>query len=91
MSYAEFLRRKAAAAPKIIDTTVRSDASTITMRRRLQANQEFFTSTRQGVINNVSDPSNTGTSTNNNRPSAVTKSAGGRIPDASMFHCFCWR
>ncbi len=88
MSYTEFLRRKAAAAPKIIDTTVRSDASTITMRRRLQANREFFTSTRQGVINNVSDPSNTGTNTVNKAPTVTTKVNGGRIPDASMFTQF---
>ncbi len=88
MSYTEFLRRKAAAAPKIIDTTIRSDASTITMRRRLQANREFFTSTRQGVINNVSDPSNTGTNAVNKAPTVTTKANGGRIPDASMFTAF---
>jgi len=88
MSYTEYLRRKAAAAPKIIDTTVRSDASTITMRRRLQANREFFTSTRQGVINNVSDPSNTGTNAVNKAPTVTTKLNGGRIPDASMFTAF---
>lgn len=88
MSYTEYLRRKAAAAPKIIDTTVRSDASTITMRRRLQANQEFFTSTRQGVITNVNDPSNTGTNAVIKAPTATTKLNGGRIPDASMFTAF---
>lgn len=88
MSYTEFLRRKAAAAPKIIDTTVRTDASTITMRRRLQANREFFTSTRQGVINNVSDPSNTGTNALNKAPTVTTKLSGGRIPDASTFTAF---
>jgi hypothetical protein len=88
MSYTEFLRRKAAAAPKIIDTTVRSDASTITMRRRLQANREFFTSTRQGVINNVSDPSGTGTTSNLKATTVTTKTSGGRIPDASMFTAF---
>ena len=88
MSYTEFLRRKAAAAPKIIDTTVRTDASTITMRRRLQANQEFFTSTRQGVITNVSDPSNTGTNAVIKAPQATTKLNGGRIPDASTFTAF---
>lgn len=88
MSYTEYLRRKAAAAPKIIDTTVRTDASTITMRRRLQANAEFFTSTRQGVINNVNDPSNTGTSAVNKAPTVNIKASGGRIPDASMFTSF---
>lgn len=88
MSYTEFLRRKAAAAPKIIDTTVRSDASTITMRRRLQANAEFFTSTRQGVITNVSDPSGTGTTSLLKSATVTTKTSGGRIPDASMFTAF---
>jgi hypothetical protein len=88
MSYTEFLRRKAAAAPVVIDTTVRSDASTITMRRRLQANREFFISSRQGVINNVSDPSGTGTSSNLKAPSVTTKESGGRIPDASTYTAF---
>lgn len=88
MSYAEYMRRKAAAAPKIIDTTVRSDASTITMRRRLQANREFFISARQGVINNVSDPSNTGTSNRIKAPTVTTKDSGGKVPDASMFTAF---
>lgn len=88
MSYTEYLRRKASAAPIIIDTTVRSDASTITMRRRLQANREFFTSTRQGVINNVSDPSGTGTTSNIKAPTVTTKESGGRIPDASMYTAF---
>lgn len=88
MSYTEFLRRKAAAAPKIIDTTIRSDASTITMRRRLEANREFFTSTRQGVINNVADPSGTGTTSLLKATTVTIKESGGRIPDASMFTAF---
>lgn len=88
MSYAEYLRRKAVASPRIIDTTVRSDASTITMRRRLQANREFFISTRQGVINNVNDPSGTGTSSLLKAPTVTTKANGGRVPDASMFTAF---
>lgn len=88
MSYAEYMRRKAAAAPVIIDTTVRSDASTITMRRRLQANREFFISSRQGVINNVSDPSGTGTTSLLKAPRVTTKAAGGKVPDASTFTAF---
>lgn len=88
MSYTEFLRRKASAAPIIIDTTVRSDASTITMRRRLQANNEFFLSARQGVINNVSDPSGTGTTSRLKAAMGTTKVSGGRIPDASVFTAF---
>lgn len=88
MSYTEYMRRKAAAAPKIIDTTIRSDASTITMRRRLQANSEFFTSSRQGVINNVSDPSGTGTTSLTKATTVTTKLNGGRIPDASLYTAF---
>ncbi len=82
------MRRKAAAAPKIVDTTIRSDASTITMRRRLQANREFFTSARQGVINNVSDPSSTGTTSVSKATTVTTKLNGGRIPDASLYTAF---
>jgi hypothetical protein len=85
MSYTEYLRRKAVSSPKIIDTTVRTDASTITMRRRLAANTEFAIGSRQGVINNVFDPSQTGTSTNTKAALGVTKVSGGRIPDASLF------
>jgi hypothetical protein len=85
MSYTEYMRRKAAAAPKIIDTTVRTDASSITMRRRLAANQEFMLTTRQGVINNVSDPSGTGTTSTIKSTTMTTKLSGGRIPDASFF------
>lgn len=88
MSYTEYLRRKAAGSPKIVDTTVRTDASTITMRRRLAANTDFAISSRQGVINNVFDPSQTGTSTNSKTASGVTKIAGGRVPDASLFTAF---
>ena len=32
MSYTEYLRRKEAAAPKVIDTTLRLDASSYTQR-----------------------------------------------------------
>lgn len=39
MSYTEYLRRKAAAAPKIVDTTVRLDASSYTQRVKFAATQ----------------------------------------------------
>jgi hypothetical protein len=58
------------------------------MRRRLEANREFFTSTRQGVINNVADPSGTGTTSLLKTATVTTKTSGGRIPDASMFTAF---
>lgn len=85
MSYTEYLRRKAAAAPKVVDTTIRTDASTLTMRRRLAANYEFAIGARQGVINNISDPSNTGTTSNLKAAQMTTKVSGGRVPDASVF------
>lgn len=85
MSYTEYLRRKAASSPKIIDTTVKTDASTMTMRRRLAANIQFAIGAREGVINNVSDPSNTGTVSNAKAAQGVTKVSGGRVPDASLF------
>ena len=88
MSYTEYLRRKAAAAPKIIDTTVRTDASTMTMRIRLAANNEFALGARQGVINNIADPSQTGTTSNLKAATMTTKVSGGRIPDASLFTSF---
>jgi hypothetical protein len=88
MSYTEYLRRKAAAAPKVVDTTVRTDASTMTMRVRLAANAEFALNARQGVINNGSDPSNTGTTSSSKAAQMTTKGSGGRIPDASSFTSF---
>lgn len=88
MSYTEYLRRKAAATPKVVDTTVRTDASTMTMRIRLAANNEFALNARQGVINNGSDPSNTGTTSSSKAAQMTTKGSGGRIPDASSFTSF---
>jgi hypothetical protein len=88
MSYTEYLRRKAAAAPKIVDTTIRTDASTLTMRRRLAANYEFAVEARQGVINNNADPSQTGTTSASKATQKTTKLSGGRVPDASLFTSF---
>jgi hypothetical protein len=85
MSYTEYLRRKASTTPKIIDTTIRTDASTMTMRRRLAANYEFAIGARQGVINNVSDPSNTSTTSNLKANQQTSKVSGGKVPDASLF------
>ena len=41
MSYTEYLRRKAAAAPKIVDTTVRLDASSYTQRVKFAASRQI--------------------------------------------------
>jgi hypothetical protein len=84
MSYTEYLRRKAAAAPVIIDTTPKKiDASLYTSQQRMASNHIFFTSTRVGAINNVNDPSSTPFSPV--RPIGNVKASGGSIPDASIF------
>lgn len=89
MSYAEYLRRKASAAPVIIDTTPKKvDASFFTSQQKRMANsQVFYTSTRVGVVNNVNDPSST-THRGPNKPSGNIKTSGGRVPDASMYTAF---
>jgi hypothetical protein len=84
MSYTEYLRRKAAAAPIIIDRTPKKvDASFYTSQQRMSSNRIFFTSTRVGAINNVNDPSSTPFGPR--QPSGNVKISGGRIPDASIF------
>ena len=89
MSYTEYLRRKAAAAPVIIDTTPRKvDASFYTSSKRMATTQTFFTSSRVGVVNNTSDPSITGTVVNTQRVQATRKANGGRVPDASSFTAY---
>lgn len=89
MSYTEYLRRKAAAAPVIIDSSPRKvDASHYTTMARMKANATFFTSSRVGVINNVQDPSRTGTHGNSKQVLSYTKTAGGRVPDASSYTSF---
>ena len=89
MSYTEYLRRKAAAAPVIIDSTPRKvDASHYTTMARMKANSTFFTSSRVGVINNVQDPSRTGTRGGSKQVLSYTKTAGGRVPDASSYTSF---
>jgi len=85
MSYTEYLRRKAAAAPVIIDPSPRKvEASQFTSMTRMKANSTFFTSTRVGVINNVMDPS----SNKIKQVLSYTKTAGGKIPDSSHYTSF---
>jgi len=89
MSYTEYLRRKAAAAPVIIDSSPRKvDASHYTTMARMKANATFFTSSRVGVINNVQDPSKTGTHAVSKQVISYTKQAGGRVPDSSTYTSF---
>lgn len=87
MSYTEYLRRKASAAPVIIDTTPKKvDASFFTSQTRMASNRIFYTSTRMGAINNVNNPSST--PYNLVQPSGNIKANGGPIPDASVFSSY---
>lgn len=88
MSYTEYLRRKAAGAPTIIDRRTNTDASMYTMRQRHVASSVFFTSNRIGVINNTTDV--------NTYPAKANRSYvkdTGRVPDASTFtsHSATWQ
>jgi len=89
MSYTEYLRRKADSSQKIIDYQPRKvDASQFITQQRLAASTIFALNAREGVINNVSDPSNTGTTSNAKAAQSVMKVSGGRIPDASTFTAY---
>lgn len=89
MSYTEYLRRKADSSQKIIDYQPKKvDASQFIMQQRLAASTIFALGAREGVINNMSDPSNTGTTSNPKAPQGVMKVSGGRIPDASTFTAY---
>lgn len=88
MSYTEYLRRKAAGSPVIIDRRTNTDASMYTMRQRHLASSVFFTSDRVGVINNTVDVN----TSPQKAPRSYTK-ATGRVPDASVFtsHSGAWQ
>lgn len=88
MSYTEYLRRKAAGSPVVIDRRTNTDASMYTMRQRHITSSIFFTSNRVGAINNTFD-------VNTNPQKAVQSytKATGRVPDASTFtsHSGAWQ
>lgn len=86
MSYTEYLRRKAQAAPKIIDTRINTDASMFTMTKRLSASSTFSTTNRKAVISNTLDPYVV--PGNLVALQATTKASGGRVPDASTFTAY---
>lgn len=89
MSYTDYMRRKAAAAAVVLDTTPRKvDASFYTSQARMAATRVFSTSSRVGVIGNPSDMSTTGTALRSVQPMETTKVSGGRVPDASSFTAF---
>lgn len=80
MSYTEYLRRKAAGSPVVIDRRTNTDASMYTMRQRHLASSVFFTSNRVGSITNTVD-----VSTDPQKAVRSYTKATGRVPDASMF------
>ena len=81
MSYTEYLRRKAAATPVVLDTRPKMDASTYTRHTRVVAASRVYTPT-EGVINNIQDMAFSGSK----RPRALSKlGQGGSVPDASTF------
>lgn len=89
MSYAEYLRRKAATSQKIIDYQPKKvDASQFITQQRLAASAIFRLNGREGVINNMSDPSQTGTTSYAKQPQRVSKVSGGYVPDASTFTAY---
>jgi len=88
MSYTEYLRRKAAASPTIVDRRTNTDASMYTMRQRHLASSIFFTTNRIGAINNTVD-----VSTNPQKAVRSYVKDTGRVPDASTFtsHSATWQ
>lgn len=90
MSYTEYLRRKAAAEPIVVDTRLKLDASSYTTRVKLAASSVFATDGQKyGSITNVSDPDSGGTAGQTiHAVASYKKGSGGRIPDASTFTVF---
>ena len=90
MSYTEYLRRKAAAAPVIVDTRPKMDASTYTRHARVAAAVGSY-QPKKGVIGNIDDMNpailRDGGLTQRTQVS-TTKTSGGSVPDASIFTDF---
>jgi hypothetical protein len=80
MSYAEYLRRKAAAAPVILNTQKPTDASMFTLKKRMEASSDFLTDgSSYGTTISGADRSG-----NDHRPTSFKK-ATGRPAAASDF------
>ena len=90
MSYTEYLRRKAAASPVIIDQRPKMDASTFTRHKRVTAAVGSYQPTKS-VIGNIDDmnPAILRATGVTPRTQVVTNIAsGGSVPDASLFTDF---
>ena len=86
MSYAEYLRRKASAAPVVVDMRPKLDASSYTRQQRLVAAGQSYNTTK-AVIGNIDDMISSVSRDNRNTfPSTLvstTKTTSGNVPDAS--------
>jgi len=88
MSYTEYLNRKKANAPVILDTRPKMDASTYTRHTRVVAAGNVRMPTKK-VIGNINEMRMSSTRDNNSVKAGVQVTAatgvGGRVPDGSTF------
>lgn len=88
MSYTEYLSRKKAAAPVILDIRPKMDASTYTRHQRVVAAANMYAPTKS-VVGNIRDMVTP--ASRDNRPFTpavqvhVATGQGGRVPDGSTF------
>ena len=86
MSYTEYLRRKASAAPVVVDMRPKLDASSYTRQQRLIAAGQSYNTTK-AVIGNIDDMiSSVSRDNRNSFPATLvstTKTTAGSVPDAS--------
>ena len=88
MSYTEYMNRKKASAPVILDTRPKMDASTFTRHTRVTAAANVYAPTKK-VIGNINEMRMSSTRDNNSVKAGITVTAatgvGGRVPDGSTF------
>jgi len=90
MSYTEYLRRKASAAPVIIDVRPKMDASTYTRHMRVTAAVGSY-QPNKSVIGNIDDMNPAILRSNGLTPGiqvSQNKGSGGSVPDASTYTDF---
>jgi hypothetical protein len=88
MSYTEYMNRKKAAAPVILDVRPKMDASTFTRHQRVTASANVYAPTKS-VVGNINEM-RTSMGRDNNSVKAgvqvtVATGQGGRVPDGSTF------
>jgi len=88
MSYTEYMSRKKAAAPIILDTRPKMDASTYTRHQRVVAAANVYAPTKS-VVGNINDMRTSVGRDNKSVKAGVqvtlATGAGGRVPDGSTF------